>query len=200
MHDLLGTGVQAHFMSGAYMLFFAFIPATLAFALVFARNLQPGLFYVTAQSINWLLAAGSYFLLPSLGPVYLEPGDFADLPTTAISQLQDLLLDQRVEFLRDPRERRGAEHRRLLLAARVLLLHRRAGGASARTRAAAADRGVGPARPDDRGDDLPRLALRARRHRRCRDSARSRSSLARALTGLDLGTARRLAQSETAPS
>ena len=102
LHELLGTGVQAHLMSGAYMLFFAFIPGTLAFALVFARNLQPGLFYVTAQSINWLLAAGSYFLLPSLGPVYLEPAVFADLPTTAVSQLQDLLLDQRIEFLRDP--------------------------------------------------------------------------------------------------
>jgi hypothetical protein len=102
LHELLGTGVQAHLMSGAYMLFFAFIPGTLAFALVFARNLQPGLFYVTAQSINWLLAGGSYFLLPSLGPVYLEPAVFADLPTTAVSQLQDLLLDQRIEFLRDP--------------------------------------------------------------------------------------------------
>ena len=36
---LLGTGVQTHLLSGAYMLFFAFIPGTLAFALVFSRNL-----------------------------------------------------------------------------------------------------------------------------------------------------------------
>jgi PAP2 superfamily len=102
LHELLGTGVGAHFMSGAYMIFFAFIPGTLAIAVVFARNLQPGLFYVTAQSINWLLAAGSYFLLPSLGPVYLEPSVFADLPRTAVGQLQELLLDQRIDFLRDP--------------------------------------------------------------------------------------------------
>jgi membrane-associated phospholipid phosphatase len=102
LHELLGTGVGAHFMSGAYMIFFAFIPGTLAIAVVFARNLQPGLFYVTAQSINWLLAAGSYFLLPSLGPVYLEPSVFADLPSTAVGQLQELLLDQRIDFLRDP--------------------------------------------------------------------------------------------------
>jgi len=84
------------------MLFFAFIPGTLAFALVFSRNLQSGLLYVTAQSINWLLAAASYFLLPALGPVYAEPAAFADLPTSAVTQLQDLLLDQRLEFLRDP--------------------------------------------------------------------------------------------------
>ena len=57
---------------------------------------------MTAQSINWLLAAGSYFLLPSLGPVYLEPSVFARPADHGVSQLQDLLLDQRVEFLRDP--------------------------------------------------------------------------------------------------
>ena len=102
LHDLIGTGAQAHVLSGAYMLLFAFIPGTLAFALVFSRNLQPGLLYVTAQSINWLLAAASYFLLPALGPVYAEPAVFAHLPTSGVTQLQDLLLDQRLEFLRDP--------------------------------------------------------------------------------------------------
>jgi PAP2 superfamily len=102
LHALLGTGVQTHVISGAYMLLFAFIPGTLAFALVFSRNLQAGLFYVTAQSINWLLGAASYFLLPSLGPVYAEPGAFAHLPANGVTQLQELLLDQRLEFLRDP--------------------------------------------------------------------------------------------------
>jgi hypothetical protein len=102
LHALLGTGVQTHVISGAYMLLFVFIPGTLASALVFSRNLQAGLFYVTAQSINWLLAAASYFLLPSLGPVYAEPGAFAHLPANGVTQLQELLLDQRLEFLRDP--------------------------------------------------------------------------------------------------
>jgi membrane-associated phospholipid phosphatase len=102
LHTLLGTGVQAHVLSGAYMLFFAFIPGTLAFALVFSRNLQAGIFYVTAQSINWLLGAASYFLVPSLGPVYAEPRAFAHLPASGVTQLQQLLLDQRLEFLRDP--------------------------------------------------------------------------------------------------
>jgi membrane-associated phospholipid phosphatase len=102
LHDFLGTGAPTHFLSGAYMLFFAFIPGTLAAALVFSRNLQAGIFYVTAQSINWLLAAGSYFLLPSLGPIYAEPAGFAHLPNSGVSRLQDILLDQRLEFLRDP--------------------------------------------------------------------------------------------------
>jgi len=64
--------------------------------LVVLPDLQAGLFYVTAQSINWALAAASYFLLPSLGPIYAEPADYADLPTTAVTHLQNLLLDQRV--------------------------------------------------------------------------------------------------------
>jgi hypothetical protein len=102
LHSALGTGWQTHVISGAYMVFFAFIPGTLAFALVFSRNLQAGLFYVTAQSINWLIGAGSYFLLPSLGPVYADPGAFAHLPTSGVTHLQELLLDQRVEFLSDP--------------------------------------------------------------------------------------------------
>ena len=50
---------------------------------------RPGLFFVTALSLNWLMAAGSYFLLPSLGPVYADPADFAGLPSTGVSHLQD---------------------------------------------------------------------------------------------------------------
>ena len=102
LHDVLGTGIQAHLMSGAYMLFFAFIPATLAIALVFSRDLQAGVFYVTAQSLNWTLGAASYFLLPSLGPIYYDPAAFSALPASAVTDLQALLMDQRVDFIRDP--------------------------------------------------------------------------------------------------
>ncbi|MBA2516634.1 MAG: phosphatase PAP2 family protein [Solirubrobacterales bacterium] len=102
MHTLLGTGLPTYILSAVYMLFFLFIPGTLALALVFSPNLQAGLFYATAQSLNWVLGAASYFLLPSLGPIYAEPGDFANLPATGVTQLQNILLDQRLEFLRDP--------------------------------------------------------------------------------------------------
>ncbi len=102
MHTLLGTGMPTHVLSAVYMFFFLFIPATLALALVYSADLQAGLFYVTAQSLNWVLGAASYFLLPSLGPIYAEPAAFASLPATGVSQLQDVLLDQRLEFLRDP--------------------------------------------------------------------------------------------------
>jgi hypothetical protein len=102
LHALLGTGTPTHVLSTVYMLFFLFIPVSLALALVFSKDLHAGLFYVTAQSLNWVLGAASYFLLPSLGPVYAEPGAFAGLPVSEVTRLQDILLDQRLEFLRDP--------------------------------------------------------------------------------------------------
>ena len=102
LHTLLGTGFANHALSGAYLLLFIFIPVTLAAALVFSPNLQAGLFYASAQSLNWLLGAASYFLLPSLGPIYTDPGVFASLPVTDASRLQVLLLDQRIAFLHDP--------------------------------------------------------------------------------------------------
>jgi hypothetical protein len=102
LHGLWGAGLPTHVLSFVYMLFFLFIPGTLAFALVYSRDLRAGVFYVTAQSLNWLLGAASYFLLPSLGPIYIEPGTFAGLPATDVSNLQAILLEQRLEFLSNP--------------------------------------------------------------------------------------------------
>jgi membrane-associated phospholipid phosphatase len=102
LHDLLGTGLQTHVLSAAYVAFIVFLPLTIGLALVFARDLHAGLFYTTAQSINWLLGAGSYFLLPSLGPVFADPGAWVGLPVSEVTRLQEILLDQRLEFLRDP--------------------------------------------------------------------------------------------------
>jgi hypothetical protein len=102
LHGLWGAGLPTHVLSFVYMLFFLFIPGTLAYALVYSPDLRAGIFYVTAQSLNWLLGAASYFLLPSLGPIYIEPSVFAGLPTTDVSNLQAILLEQRVTFLSDP--------------------------------------------------------------------------------------------------
>jgi hypothetical protein len=102
LHDLLGTGVAAHVLSAAYMLLFFFIPVTLAVSLVFSSQLEAGLFYATALALNWVIGAGSYFILPSLGPVYADPAVFASLPSTAVSDLQQWLGEERAEFLANP--------------------------------------------------------------------------------------------------
>ena len=102
LHALWGVGLPTQAMSFVYMLFFLFIPATLAAALVFSPDLRSGLFYATALSLNWVLGAASYFLLPSLGPIYDKPAEFSALPTTEATHLQAILLDQRLSFLHDP--------------------------------------------------------------------------------------------------
>lgn len=102
LHTLLGTGMAAEILSVVYVVFIFFVPISLALALVFSLDLQGGIFYATALSINWGLGAASYFLLPAVGPIYAAPAGFADLPATEVSRLQGLMLDQRLEFLRDP--------------------------------------------------------------------------------------------------
>ena len=102
LHTLLGTGVVTHVLSAFYVAFIVFLPLTIGLALVFATDLRPALFYVTAQSINWVLGIGSYFLLPSLGPIYFDPASFAELPGSEVTRLQGVLMQQRVDFLADP--------------------------------------------------------------------------------------------------
>ena len=65
-----------------------------------------------------------------------------------------------------PGDRHRAEHRGVRVAARLDLLHGRARRAHPRAGPLGADRGVGAGRPDDHVYDLPRVALRGRRHRR----------------------------------
>ena len=106
LHRLLGEGIPTHILSTAYVAFIVFLPLTIGLALVFSRDLQAGLLYTTAQSVNWVLGAASYFLLPSLGPVYADPAPFAALPYSEVTRLQGVLLDQRVAFLAHPAPRR----------------------------------------------------------------------------------------------
>lgn len=102
LHTLLGTGAVTHVLSAFYLAFIVFLPLTIGVALVFSTDVRPALFYVTTQSINWVLGIVSYFLLPSLGPVYFDPAAFADLPASEVTRLQAVLMDQRVDFLADP--------------------------------------------------------------------------------------------------
>lgn len=102
LHDLLGTGVSADLLSFTYMIFLPFVPASLAAALVWSDDLSRGAWYASALSLNWILGTLSYYALPSLGPIYVEPYRFFDLPTTAVTGLQDSLWRNRVDVLTDP--------------------------------------------------------------------------------------------------
>src|SRR3712207_1577769 len=100
--EALGTGVVAHVLSTSYVFFLVFVPLSLGAALVWTRNLRRGYWYVTAMCVNWVLGALSYYVLPSLGPIYVRPDLFVDLPVTAVSRLQDTLMDHRIVVLANP--------------------------------------------------------------------------------------------------
>jgi membrane-associated phospholipid phosphatase len=58
--------------------------------------------YVTAVNVNWVLGLLSYYLVPSLGPVFVDPPLADQMPVTQVWDLQQLLLVDRVRFVADP--------------------------------------------------------------------------------------------------
>jgi len=102
LHHVLGTGIAAYVLSTVYVMFLAFVPVSLGFALVWSTRTSTGLWWVSALSLNWVMGALSYFVIPSLGPVFVAPELFATLPETGVTALQQTLLETRERFLDSP--------------------------------------------------------------------------------------------------
>ncbi|MFL6024958.1 MAG: phosphatase PAP2 family protein [Marmoricola sp.] len=102
LHSLFGTHWSAEFFSAVYVVWIVLIPVTLAIALMWTRRPAAGSWYVTAVAVDWLLGVATYFAVPTLGPAYSKPGDFAGLHRTYTSQLVDDLMRDRKEVLADP--------------------------------------------------------------------------------------------------
>lgn len=95
LHTVFGTTWMAEVFSAVYVTWIVMVPASIAIALIFTRHPAAGSWYVTAISLCWGLGALGYFLLPTLGPAYSEPGDFTDLTHTYTSTLITDLMDDR---------------------------------------------------------------------------------------------------------
>jgi CDP-diacylglycerol--glycerol-3-phosphate 3-phosphatidyltransferase len=102
LRDALGTGAVAEVLSSVYVFYLGFVPLSLGVALVWSRNVRRGLWWATALNLNWVLGVASYYLLPTLGPVFAAPDLFAGLPDTPATALQDSLLRARTEALQNP--------------------------------------------------------------------------------------------------
>ena len=102
LHDVLGTSWANWLMAAVYLIWIGLVPASLAIALVWTRRSTYGAWYVTAVSVDWLLGAVLYYVVPSLGPTYSSPQWFASLPRTPNSEVRDLLLSDRIEVLAGP--------------------------------------------------------------------------------------------------
>ena len=102
LHQLLGTGVSAQVLSTVYLLFLTFVPISVGVTLVWSSDRAGALWWVSVLSINWVLGAASYFVLPSMGPAFSEPHLFAALPETGTTLLQEALVEERRAFLGNP--------------------------------------------------------------------------------------------------
>src|SRR5919112_1376148 len=102
LQAVFGTGWAAHFFSFVYVAWIVFVPVSLVVALVWSRDRAGGAWYVTAVAVDWVLGAATYFLVPSLGPVYTQPQDFSDLPHTYVWTLQESMIQDRYTVLHDP--------------------------------------------------------------------------------------------------
>lgn len=99
LHGLLGTGIANSILSTGYVLYLAFVPISLAAALVWFGDIRNGLWYAMALCLNWVLGAVSYYLIPSMGPVFVAPELFADLAPSASSSLQYSLYAERLNVI-----------------------------------------------------------------------------------------------------
>lgn len=102
LHNALGTGFAAYFLSFIYILWIGLVPFTLAIALVWTRNSLIAAWYVTAIAVDWVIGAAIYFLVPSLGPVYSRPAVFDELPHTWNTDVVNQLMEERHEVLTRP--------------------------------------------------------------------------------------------------
>ncbi len=102
LHHVFGTGWAAQFFSLVYVTWIVLVPVTLVVALVWSRDRTRGEWFVTAVAVDWVLGVATYFLVPTLGPVYAQPRDFAALPHTYVSTLQEAMINDRHTVLYDP--------------------------------------------------------------------------------------------------
>jgi hypothetical protein len=102
LHDTLGTGVSAQVLAAVYVSYLMLVPLSLGAFLVWSKDFSLGAWYATALSLNWVLGAVSYYIIPTLGPAFAQPSMFADLPETSAASLQQSLFKAGASFKEDP--------------------------------------------------------------------------------------------------
>lgn len=102
LHAVLGTDVVAVLLSAVYLAYLPLVPISLGVFLVLSRDVRVGAWYATTLCLNWVFGVVSYYLIPSVGPIYSRPDLYTDLAATSVTGLQQGLLDNRLEFLTSP--------------------------------------------------------------------------------------------------
>jgi hypothetical protein len=113
LHDLLGSGLTAHFLSTIYLWFLPMVPLVLTGWLIWSNNISFGYWFATSQCLAWSLGTASYYALPTTGPGFEYAWLYEDLDNTGASQLMDSLYNGRPGADR----RRARDHRAALALA-----------------------------------------------------------------------------------
>ncbi|MGC4112809.1 MAG: phosphatase PAP2 family protein [Nocardioides sp.] len=96
LHNLLGDGISAEFLSSVYLWFLPLVPLALAVWLVWSRNIAFGYWFAASQCIAWTLGTISYFALPTLGPGFQHPWLYQTIDDTNAGRLMNSLANSRV--------------------------------------------------------------------------------------------------------
>lgn len=91
LHEVLGTGIAAHFLSTIYLWFLPLVPLALTAWLIWPKNISYGYWFATSQCIAWTLGTISYYMLPTLGPGFEYPWLYTDLAHTGTTDLMEAL-------------------------------------------------------------------------------------------------------------
>jgi membrane-associated phospholipid phosphatase len=102
LHDLLGQDLAARVLTDLYESFSTLVTIALVAALAFTPTVRSAYVFVVSAMWAWILGVGSYYLIPSLGPFYAAPEEFAGLTRTSIQHTQEIYVLQRANLLAEP--------------------------------------------------------------------------------------------------
>jgi membrane-associated phospholipid phosphatase len=102
LHDLLGEDAAAHILAIIYDSFSTLVMVAIVAALVFVKRIRDGYVFVTAGAVLWILGVAAYYLVPTIGPFWSAPDEFAGLSRTAVTSQQEKYLVERAHLLQHP--------------------------------------------------------------------------------------------------
>ena len=102
LHDLLGQDRAARVLTSIYESFPTLVTLALVAALAFTPTVRSAYVFVVSAIWAWIIGVGSYYLIPSLGPFWSAPQEFAGLTRTSIQHTQDNYVLQRANLLAEP--------------------------------------------------------------------------------------------------
>jgi membrane-associated phospholipid phosphatase len=102
VHDLLGNHYAAYALMFVYESFSTMVILVIAAPLAFVDRIRDAWVAIASGVWVWILGTVSYYAIPSLGPFWSAPKEFARLPHTMIQDTQARYLAQRADLLVNP--------------------------------------------------------------------------------------------------